>query len=407
MALNHPYIIYGTVKNNGVPQASVNVTVKNETTNEQHTVQTNSEGKYIVTITRTDWYPSGASNGDNIKVITSFLEITTQVDTTNYPTGRRVDFNEISVSDSGSGADSLQLQTNLSLNDSGQGSEVFSLAVDLSISEVGSGSDSLASQASLAISDSGSGTDFLQQQASLFLSDSGQGSDNVPFPEVSLTLSEAGVTSEQLSLTVDLGTISDVGSGSDTISLQSYFVIADLGSGVENLPYPTVEVTVNEVGNGVEGLALIVTVPTIVDGGEGMELIAVSAPSIIEIADLAQGNDVVIVETPITVADIGSAVENVLFTVTCQITEEASSTEIVDVSYTLQITDSAAGSELVTTEIGVTYITVSDVFTVEETISIGNEFAVQDAGSGLEALVVTTGELVFVLPLKVKVKVNV
>ena len=45
MVLSHPYVIYGTVKKNGIPQANMDVTVKNETTNEEHTVQTNSEGK--------------------------------------------------------------------------------------------------------------------------------------------------------------------------------------------------------------------------------------------------------------------------------------------------------------------------------------------------------------------------
>jgi len=40
MSLTTPYVIYGTIKHNGVLQTGENVTVTNLTTNESHTVQT-------------------------------------------------------------------------------------------------------------------------------------------------------------------------------------------------------------------------------------------------------------------------------------------------------------------------------------------------------------------------------
>jgi len=95
MALNHPYIIYGIIKKNGVPQAGESVTVKNQSTNEQHTIQTDSEGKYIVTVTRTDWYPSGASSGDMIAVTALSITRSVQIDVANYPWGREVNINLI------------------------------------------------------------------------------------------------------------------------------------------------------------------------------------------------------------------------------------------------------------------------------------------------------------------------
>ena len=125
MVLSYPYVIYGTVKKNGTLQANTDVTVKNETTNEEHTVQTDSEGKYIVTITRTDWFPSGASDGDQIKVLTSCAEATTQVDVANYPEGRRLDLNGFTVNDVANGSDAINLEATLTVTESGQGQEII------------------------------------------------------------------------------------------------------------------------------------------------------------------------------------------------------------------------------------------------------------------------------------------
>ena len=60
------YVIYGVVKKNGVLQASENVTIRNDTRSEEHTVQTDADGKYSITLTRTDWFPSGCYDGDII-----------------------------------------------------------------------------------------------------------------------------------------------------------------------------------------------------------------------------------------------------------------------------------------------------------------------------------------------------
>lgn len=124
MPLSHPYIIYGTIKQNGNLQANVDVTVKNQTTNEQHTVQTDSEGKYIVTITRTDWFPSGASEGDTIAITFSTTTKTVTVDTANHPWGIKVNFNTLLKTETLSFQDLLSkllhkaLQETLNVSDS-------------------------------------------------------------------------------------------------------------------------------------------------------------------------------------------------------------------------------------------------------------------------------------------------
>ena len=87
MALSHPYVIYGTIKQEGVAQSGATVTVLNSTTSETHDVSTDASGYYNVTITRTDWYASGASNGDviNVTALTKTRSVT--VNDTAYPWG--------------------------------------------------------------------------------------------------------------------------------------------------------------------------------------------------------------------------------------------------------------------------------------------------------------------------------
>ena len=87
------YVIYGVVKKNGVLQASENVTIRNDTRSEEHTVQTDADGKYSITLTRTDWFPSGCYDGDIIKVTS--LNVTSQItiDIAIYPDKQKVDIN--------------------------------------------------------------------------------------------------------------------------------------------------------------------------------------------------------------------------------------------------------------------------------------------------------------------------
>lgn len=87
MTLTTPYTIYGVIKRDGVVQNAENVTVRNDTKAQEHTVQTNNVGEYNATITRTDWYASGCDNGDTIKITALGITKTIVINTTTYPWG--------------------------------------------------------------------------------------------------------------------------------------------------------------------------------------------------------------------------------------------------------------------------------------------------------------------------------
>jgi len=95
-----PYPIFGTVSQNGSAQAGLSVNVKNEATGESETVTTNEYGEYLVDLAN---FPSGYSDGDSITVtiVDWNISASTTVDTVNYPDGREVNFNHITVADNG------------------------------------------------------------------------------------------------------------------------------------------------------------------------------------------------------------------------------------------------------------------------------------------------------------------
>ena len=87
MALSHPYVIYGYIKQEGVAQSGAAVLVANVTMGTSHTVYTDASGYYNVTITATAWYAGGASNGDVINVTAMAKTRSVTVNDTAYPWG--------------------------------------------------------------------------------------------------------------------------------------------------------------------------------------------------------------------------------------------------------------------------------------------------------------------------------
>ncbi len=67
-----PLIIYGEITESSVAVNTITVKVRNETTNEVGTYETDSNGLYIADLSDTNKFPSGWTDGQQITVYTIF-----------------------------------------------------------------------------------------------------------------------------------------------------------------------------------------------------------------------------------------------------------------------------------------------------------------------------------------------
>ena len=148
----------------------------------------------------------------------------------------------------------------ISLSDSGSGTDsLTSLAAILALADAGSGVDSVSAlAAALALADSGHGTDSVSITVALTVVDSGLGADSflgtMIFP---LTDSGTGVDS----VNVDTGSIknlTDSGQGVDSVVISVTIDLADAGAGIEGLGLHWFLV---DSGVGVDKVGIVVTYP--------------------------------------------------------------------------------------------------------------------------------------------------
>lgn len=384
-----PYVIYGRVRKNGQAQANLTVKIKNLTKNEECTTTTNSNGEYGVSLADKTKFPSQYDDGDQIEVtvVDWNVKASTTVDKTNYPAGREVSFELWEVTDQGVGAEALSLQAMIGVQDSASGAdEVKPPTASIGVSDSGAGQENIGQAATLSLEDSAVGTETVTFQASINIADIGAAAETVEPPEVSITASDIGSSVETIDLHVPLQT-SDSGTGEDQAEVTVPVDVQDQGVAVENIEPPEAHITVEDPAQAVEQLILTADLGIVSDSGSSSELVAVSAPSMIEIADLGQGSDTAEAEVPINVDDQGTGSDQVLDpTAEVKVEESGVASENIQLQYATVISDEGSGLELVTVEIGVVYVNVADQGFAAETVGVNVNLAVTDQGVTVEVV---------------------
>ena len=389
MSIIYPYIIFGRVRKNGQAQANLTVKIKNVTKNEECTTTTNSNGEYGVSLADKTKFPSQYSDGDQIEVtiVEWNVKASTTVDKTNYPDKREVSFELWEISDQGVGAEALSLQAMIGVEDSASGAdEVEPPTASIGVSDSGAGQESIGQAATLSLEDSAVASETVTFQASITIADVGAGAETVEPPEASIAVSDVGSGVETIDLHVPLQA-SDSGNGQDQTEVTVPVDVQDQGVAVENVEPPEAHIPVEDSAQSIEQLILTADLGVVSDSGSSSELVAVSAPSMIEIADLGQGSDSAEAEVPINISDQGTGSEQVLDpTVEVEIQESGVASENIELQYSTVISDEGSGLDLITVEIGVVYVNVADQGFAIETVGVNVNLAVTDQGVTVEVV---------------------
>lgn len=130
----------------------------------------------------------------------------------------------VSLTDSGSGSESIVIAMTGSLSDSGGGSETLGIAVTASVTDSGAGAESLLIATTLSVTDSGSGADIVSILANAAVTDSGSGVDSVSPPSATVTVTDILVGAESLTIIATMA-LTDSGSGADLVSVDTGTII--------------------------------------------------------------------------------------------------------------------------------------------------------------------------------------
>jgi hypothetical protein len=226
----------------------------------------------------------------------------------------------LTLAESGSGTDGLDMQAALPLSDSGVGSDALQ-SIGLPVADVGSGVDALDMQSQLSLSDSGSGTDSPSLQGQISLEDVGSGADT-SLLEGSLPLSDSGVGNDILQ-SIGLP-LSDLGVGLDTPTMQGQVALADVGNGVDS-PSLLAQLLLADSGNGVDFASLTAQLSlsdsgvgvdsavasfflTVSDSGTGVDSVS-QLQAQLSLADLGVGSEVFQLQGSFTISDSGLGTE--------------------------------------------------------------------------------------------------
>lgn len=161
------------------------------------------------------------------------------------------------VLDNGYGVEGVSLLTKVSLPDTGQGvDEIYAIEVKFTITDNGSGADTLTIKNKLNITDDGSGDDILAISKTLLITDDGSGADILSIKN-KFTITDNGVGVDTPLIKNKLN-ITDDGAGADTILKKQIIIILDTGLGTDDIVNILRQVRILDTGQGID----LVMVPT-------------------------------------------------------------------------------------------------------------------------------------------------
>lgn len=260
-----------------------------------------------------------------------------------------------SVSDSGSGADSVSVSSlTKQVTDDGQGSESVSTPlIKISLGEEGSGADS-------GIIDRNFEKITVEKSTQKEVSDIGSGADTIEF-------------SAKLSL-------SDLGTGDDTLVASTLLNISDVGTGNEDI-VAMVSLAVTEVGSGSEEISVAGESKSIQDSGSGNE--ALSALITLAVSDTVVGSEIISALVQLIISDTGQGTDAIAVLLYLSLTDSGAGNEAVNTIVALSVQDSGVGLEVL--EI-LKKIIISETGEGEDVFSIASLIVTNDSGSGADAV---------------------
>ena len=212
------------------------------------------------------------------------------------------------ITDSGTGVESVTVFANISVDESGYGAEAPGLRSLIPAGDAGLGADAPVLESAVPVSDEGAGFDFATAGFRVEFHDSGAGVEEV---ETAKEAKDAGSGAELVNMS---RTVVDAGSGTDIIFSPQLRIPADHGTGFESL---SIAVPSYDAGSGIEKVEMI---KEIRDSGFGLDFIpflgkevgdsglAVELPSVasrVSAADHATGADTVGIFATVHVFDTG------------------------------------------------------------------------------------------------------
>jgi hypothetical protein len=195
----------------------------------------------------------------------------------------------ITLTDSGSGSDSLSVAASLNLADSGLASDTVGDSVSMTLADAGTSVDTIVSAITAALTDSGTGSDSLSATQPKTLTDSGSGVESIAVSVVAM-LNDFG---EGVDSVVQYFHFGDTGQGSDTAVIAVTVTLSDSGSGTDAIQAsPVLIVNLSDSGTGSDTLVAVpdnTNTITLTDSGTGADTFSVSP--LISLSDSGSGLD--------------------------------------------------------------------------------------------------------------------
>jgi hypothetical protein len=317
------------------------------------------------------------------------------------------------LSDSGVGSDALQ-SIGLPLADVGSGTDVLNVQGQLPLSDVGSGLDSASMQGSLTLSDVGAGSDLSSLQAQLSLADSGVGADvlqsigipilesgvgaDVPSMLGQLSLADSGLGTEYVSAGFYL-TVSDSGSGIETLSMLGQLALADSAVGIDILSQLQAQLPIGDSGLGTDVLQSIglplsdsgsgLDVPLLQgqlqlsDAGVGTDILS-QLQAQLPVSDAGLGSELFGLQGSLTLADVGNGVDSPSLLAQLSLADSALGSDLLSLLTQVLLSDSGLGTESIDIYIGEIIKAFLDSGLGADSVSLLAQLLLADSGNGVD-----------------------
>lgn len=304
----------------------------------------------------------------------------------------------VSVSDTGSGANSVSILVKLTRSDTGSGSDVASLLSRLGLSDTAassevvfpkgkfsildsaSGAETISALARVAQHDTGTATETLTALISLALHETGAGTDLASL-FFRITQHDTGLGAEAISALIKI-TQHDTGAATEFISALIHLAVHETASSAEALHLLT-RFALSDTGHGTDQSSVLVKVLRS-DSGLAADLLTILRRVVA--SETGSGSDILRVKAKATVHETGSGTETV-FSLASFLQKSVSDTgagvDALLLLFHLSLTDTGAGQEAMSI---LTRRTLSDSGFGADIARVIAKLQQGDTGAGTEIL---------------------
>jgi hypothetical protein len=312
-----------------------------------------------------------------------------------------------SGSDSGSGSTSAVQKAALTLSDSGSGADSATALSNVKIgTDAGSGSESSVLVATMVDTDDGYvplggfGEDPFGvapfgaegEESALntvpVVADSGSGAEtSLLLAKLSLTESVNVAEDAITQLTVVPKSDSDAGTGTQSLSLAAAFALSDAGAGIESL-LNVVRLAGTETGAGSEASTIKSSI-AVAEAGSGAESGVLS--QLLPLAvDSGTGADAGIEKVTHALSDSGSGVESAIASPKLSLTDSGSGTQSSSLAASMSASDASGDISEAAISPQITFQSDFDTADTFEAFSLATQISAAQSGSGAETANTTT-----------------